>query len=234
MKFILHTLALTSILLLGSTVLAHQTVPNNIEITPGSASTELPFEIYEAAIVGINNNRKLLPSLDYWGVYDVAWGDPSSKNDAVDKLATQNADECKIAELKCSMSVLKNREQVSGVTYTFAESIIGRAERLVAYQSIKKSLLSAYGVPSISANDEELVRGEDAFVQGLDSKYELIWNGLGSNLRLLLTTNELLVTLKPASSQANKDRVQAWRKFETMRPNLSPQHPLNQLLDRQD
>lgn len=192
-------------------------------------SAEIPYAVFQSALVGSRNESKLLPTLDYWGVGNLVWGMSSQSGEAVEALQESQSRACEIAGHSCRSEPRLQRQTVSGVRYTFLDGQSGRAERLKVFQSLKRELISTYGPPSITDRDEEMVRGQDAFVQGLDHHYALEWLGVGTDVSLVMTSERLYIDLKPTPGAENTARAESWQQFKRLRKSLPKAHPLQNI-----
>ncbi|MBI1841540.1 MAG: hypothetical protein HYR88_11905 [Verrucomicrobia bacterium] len=62
--------------------------------------------------------------------------------------------------------------------------------------------MKAYNGPTTLVKADEVFRGKDAYVQGLDKEYALEWAGPETIVRLVLSDNELRVEFSQAPTSA--------------------------------
>lgn len=190
---------------------------------------EIPLDVYQAAILGSANEAALLPSLDYWGIGSAAWGMPTS-SDAVAAAMSPTVESCTIGGQSCTVSHIVRGTALIGVRYDFAAGVEDRTTRLERYRALRAALTSEYGTPSDTGNDEDTLRGEDAYVQGLDALYSVDWIGNGTNVSLVLTDELLFIELGATPGVENTSRAADWQAFTEIRDTLPSAHPLNRII----
>ncbi|TBD34341.1 hypothetical protein [Rhizobium ruizarguesonis] len=175
-----------------------------------SGSQPIEREAFFAAMAAKNSRNTLLPALTYWGVTGAAWGTPTADLErvapaivgpsvAAPAAAGGTTDlACVVGGLHCDSSVESKDGGLSKVLYRFGGGITDRRTRLGMYRSLLSALEDAYGDPSRQPHPQEDVRANDAYVQGLDPRYEAQWLGPETNVTLQVSDGELSVTLTPA------------------------------------
>lgn len=174
---------------------------------------EMPSDYYFARKLAECNERLELPSLSYWGVADIQWGmslvqaievRTASGTDKKQMKISENAirnDKSSFLGVPCQSTVyLSGNGGIvgNGFRHDFASGVENRAARLAIYRKLKNQLIERYNAPTHNIAPDEVVRGEDAYVQGLDDKYHLEWHGSETVLSLRLSDKELVVEFKPS------------------------------------
>ncbi|MBI3869352.1 MAG: hypothetical protein HY299_12595 [Verrucomicrobia bacterium] len=176
---------LLALLCFSKTIIAHE-IP------------ELPVDEYRAQRSQEENVSRELPQLDYWGIQGFQWGDTETT------VASRQNKPTRMLGSACQRSFAcdKATRLLHQVRYDFAAGVTNREERLLVYQSIKAGLVKAYNGPTTLVKADEVFRGKDAYVQGLDKEYALEWAGPETIVRLVLSDNELRVEFSQAPTSA--------------------------------
>jgi hypothetical protein len=98
------------------------------------------------------------------------------------------------------------------------------------YRALLGALQEAYGDPSRHLHPQENVRGEDAYLQGLDLRYEVQWSGPETNVALQLSDRELVITFTPAERGRAAIRERELNQFRQEIQALPAEHSLKKLL----
>ncbi len=198
---------------------------------------EIPSDIYFAGITASSSATASLPTLDYWGVQKVVWGASESELVKVApgmavsaKLSNVKVANCQLGGLRCETKMeFDSKGKLSAIRKEFAQGHVDRHQRLGMYRVLLSTLTKKYSLPSRQMFPEEKVRGEDAYVQGLDEKYHVGWVGSETDVDLVLSDRELSVVFRPSEfSQATEHRKRM-EQFEAIRKDLPANHPLNQI-----
>jgi hypothetical protein len=215
-------LILIGLLVLAPSANAQEAVPAP-PVPPSPSQEIIPMQPYFTGLAGAGNRQEMLPALDYWGVGTAIWGSPAST--APSTPASEAS--CTVAGRKCvAKTAFDQQKGLQSVSYAFAEGVTDRAERLSIFRDLDKVLVNAYGAPSHSLAPPEDVRGQDAFVQGIDNRYDLLWTGPQTNARLTLTPDELTIVFDASASSDAATRERDFRTFEKIVETLPPSHPL--------
>jgi hypothetical protein len=219
----MRSLILMGLLVFASSASAQKLVPP--PPAPQSAGQELiQMQPFFTGLTGAANRQEMLPALDYWGVGTAIWGSAQSSAPS----APASGGGCSIAGRNCVLKTAYDQQKgLQSVTYAFADGVTDRAERLAIFSDLDKALVKAYGAASQSPASPENVRGQDAFVQGLENRYELRWTGPQTNVRLTMTPDELTIVYDaaPAGYDAAK-RESDFRTFERIVEKFPASHPL--------
>ena len=199
---------------------------------------QIPYEQYIADRISEKNRDKECPALNYWGARGVEWGmTKSDLQNSASPLTKQG--ELKIFEnnirnlrgnfgnLPCEVEAVFDREsnKLSKIRRYFAGGLSERPERLAVYKEIKRKLMANYNAPTHNIHPDEIFRGEDAYVQGLDETYHVEWHGPETIVSLKLSDTELVLEYRQApTSKADiqKERVKAaliYKRMYTGQPN---------------
>lgn len=184
-----------------------------------TAKEVIPLEPYFAGLIGAHNRNQALPALNYWGVGAATWG----SRPAVDAKGTNT---CKIANQACVLTARHGAAGLDNISYHFAQNVKDRAARLAIFRAIQEAMVDSYGAPSTSVSPPEDVRGKDAFVQSVETRYELVWHGPQTNAKLLLTADELSIDFSPSPKGNAAPIEHHFRAFERIVKDLPETHPL--------
>jgi hypothetical protein len=202
---------------------------------------EIGKEAFFAATAAKDSKNTALPALTYWGVGGAAWGTPTvdleqvapaiAPSAAAPAAAGANLNPgCVVGGLHCDGSVESKEGGLSKVQYRFAGGVTGRRARLGIYRTLMNVLTDAYGEPSRQSHPQEDVRGEDAYVQGLDPSYEAQWLGPETNVALQVSDGELSITLTPAARGRAAIRERELNEFRQQVQALPPSSGMRNLL----
>lgn len=186
-----------------------------------SAHAELSSQEYRARRMQEKHATKTLAPLDYWGIDGVEWG-----TEPVAAQATRQ-----LSGLTCRRELHRgaSSQGLNQVTYHFASGITNRAERLRQFQQLKSELLKTYSQPTHRPKGDSIVRGQDAYVQGLDKEYRLEWHGPETILTLALSDASLSLQFRQApTSRVGEHRQnvkRAQEKQKRMAQQSSQTHP---------
>ena len=138
--------------------------------------------------------------------------------------------ECIVGGLRCDSSVDFGPAGLSKVQYRFATGVTDRRTELGMYRTLMSALQESYGNPSRHVRPQEEVRGEDAYVQGLDPRYEVQWSGRETNVALELSDRELAITFTPAVRSRAAVRERELNEFRQQVQPLPAGHTLKKML----
>ncbi len=206
-------------------------------------SQEVDRDAYFAAATADRNRGLVLPSLNYWGIDGISWGSAApevskSRTPLASAAAvaagqpTSALSKCAFAGLNCSLTLDFKKQPsapaapsvttlpqpssgLSEVRRSFAQGIKDRSVRLGMYMRLKAEIERSYGSPTHNIAAEDQVRGQDAYVQGLDAKYQVEWRGRETVASLVLSDNELALSLRPAATSTAPRQQQLLRQFES-------------------
>jgi hypothetical protein len=164
---------------------------------------EMSYGEYRAMQVFRGNQKAELPGTEYWGVGALEW--------EMQKTNITSAPLETLLGLSCKQEFTFHgpNEGLSAVRYIFAAGVTNRQSRLDQYLKVKEQLQQAYHSPTHTLSSEELCRGRDAYVQGLEKEYRCEWRGRETIIALQLSD----VTLSLEFSQAPTSEARAWREM---------------------
>jgi hypothetical protein len=200
---------------------------------------QISYEQYRVIrILGFNKNQEC-PSLDYWGIKGAEWGmerkmflDSTSPfahgAKTREKSPTIINNNSVFSGIPCRSEVFfdgassKQRsgaEKIKSVKRYFAAGVEDREQRLAVYQQIKAVLMAHYNAPTHNIHADEIFRGKDAYVQGLDDQYHVEWHGPETIVSLQLSDDELVLEYRQApTSKADvyRERVTQAHEFKAL------------------
>ena len=171
----------------------------------------LPRNENEALRMLIKNSQTNWPDLNYWGFDGYEWGENRDVNATARKVTANSKQFC---ELSCQQEVISDvpSNGVNRIQYSFAAGLTNREERVRLYHVLQDELLKAYQSPTHAIKSDEVFRGKDGYVQGLDKEYRLEWHGLETIVCLSLSDQSLFIECRQApTSKANEMRQQIKR-----------------------
>ena len=200
---------------------------------------EIPYEQYIANRIFDKNRDKECPALNYWGDRGAEWGMTKSELQNSTSPLTKRG-ELKMFEnnirnlrgrfgnLSCEVEAVFDQEskKMNKIRRYFAGGLSERSERLAVYKEIKRKLMASYNAPTHNIHPDEIFRGEDAYVQGLDETYHVEWHGPETIVSLKLSDTELVLEYRQApmsKAGIQKERVKAalvYKRMYTKQPNM--------------
>lgn len=199
---------------------------------PQDGILDIPYEEYSALRAVEGNSKRPLPKLDYWGARSFQWGDDGTTVSAAAQIEREDGE---FAGLSCRRELKSDVSErgLNRIRYSFASGISNRETRLQQYHVLKQQLVSAYHSPTHNIRSDEIFRGQDAYVQGLDKEYRVEWRGPETIVCLALSDEHLFLEFRQApTSRAKemKERVKRGRETqkriqEQLRRISEPQRP---------
>ena len=172
-------------------------------------------EDYHAWQVKKQNENKVLPSLNYWGLGKFNWGSRlavrSTDQRAVAAMIAPAKDPasraCLFAGLECEFKLILDRQgDLVSVRRIFlrGNGKIDRRLGLAYYKRIKKALEAAYNAPSHNLKPDYSIDGKDVYASGLVSEYLVQWEGPETIVSLSLTDSDLVLDFSRSPSSSSK------------------------------
>ena len=176
---------------------------------------EIPLEEYLALRSVEDNRGNVLPRLDHWGVRGWEWDAEPAEPAPVAGPRDQMLGLVATQEFRTD----PRSKKLTGLRFHFAAGVTNRAARLAAFQTLKGRLVETYHAPTKATKEDEIVRGQDAYVQGLDKEYRLEWHGPETVVCLCLSDATLFLEFRQAPNSRAAEmraRVQRAREKETL------------------
>lgn len=211
MKRFIPLICICGTLMLVTVTVSAETPGRSVDV-PG-----IPYSLYHAFKIAEVNPYKVFPSLDYWGLAGAEWGMTRTELAAAASLLATK-EHVELAGLPCRVETVFDSRTggLTAIRKHFGDKLTTRFERVGQYHKIKKEVMENYHAPTDNIRPDEVYRGEDVYVQGLEQGYLVEWRGPETVVSLHLSDEILFLEYRQSSTSqaiAQRRKVEEARKF---------------------